>query len=403
MSVHAYTSITSNYFPKARVLARTLKKHNPDVLFHVVLSDDLPSGFELKNEPFDSIIHISELPVENWRAWSFHYSIVELCTAVKGFAAQHIFEQHGAEKLFYFDPDMAIFGKIDALTGWLDSSSVLLTPHLAEPETELVAILDNEISSLKHGVFNLGFLGLASRGDGLRFAKWWAERLRDFCYADLPGGLFTDQRWVDLAPCFFEDIRIIREPEYNVATWNISKRKASGSLADGVLINGRPLILYHFSGFDSGAQELMLDRYMGESRVLKELRDWYIDACETEGQSQLGKQPWCLANFDNGEKITPLHRRTWRIRGDVREAFPDPYVTSDRSRSFFHWFEANAEAEGLIATPERLLRAAPRELRAELTRLAEENARLHRELALINRFRGSGLLRWVARRVAVRA
>ena len=37
-------------------------------------------------------------------------------------------------------------------------------------------------------------------GQGRRFIDWWADRLRQFCYDEVPNGLFTDQRWVDLAP-----------------------------------------------------------------------------------------------------------------------------------------------------------------------------------------------------------
>ena len=82
----------------------------------------------------------------------------------------------------------------DALERKLDSSSILLTPHLAEPETQPEAILDNEMCCLRHGVYNLGFLAVKSTGQGRRFIDWWADRLRQFCYDDVPSGLFTDQR-----------------------------------------------------------------------------------------------------------------------------------------------------------------------------------------------------------------
>ncbi len=66
-------------------------------------------------------------------------------------------------------------------------------------------------------------------GQGRRFIDWWADRLRQFCYDEVPNGLFTDQRWVDLAPAFFDDIAIVRDPQYNVATWNLTHRRATGT------------------------------------------------------------------------------------------------------------------------------------------------------------------------------
>jgi hypothetical protein len=66
----------------------------------------------------------------------------------------------------------------------LDQQSIVLTPHQIKPEKELSAIIDNEICSLKHGIFNLGFIGVSSSKTGKAFAKWWAERIYYFCRDD---------------------------------------------------------------------------------------------------------------------------------------------------------------------------------------------------------------------------
>ena len=46
-NVHAYTSITSNYLPKARVLAESVKRLDPGLQLHLVLPDNAPVGFNL--------------------------------------------------------------------------------------------------------------------------------------------------------------------------------------------------------------------------------------------------------------------------------------------------------------------------------------------------------------------
>ena len=38
----------------------------------------------------------------------------------------------------------------------------------------------------------------------MKFANWWNNRLQLYCYDDIPRGIFTDQRWVDLAPAYFD-------------------------------------------------------------------------------------------------------------------------------------------------------------------------------------------------------
>ena len=379
-----YTSITSNYLPKARVLAHSVKRHDPDARFHLLLSDVPPEGFDLRAEPFDSVLGLDDIGIPDARRWAFKHALVEMCTAVKGPGALEIVRRHRPEKLFYFDPDIVTFGGLDALGRALDSHSILLTPHLTDPEPSRRGVLDNEISALRHGIYNLGFIGVRCDGEGLRCLQWWSDRLLEFCRDDIPAGLFTDQRWADLIPAFFEGVRILRDPQYNVATWNLSNRRATGSAPHALLINGQPLGFYHFSGFDSGAQETMLGVYGTQSPELFALRKWYIDECERHGQSSMGRIPCVYASFDNGEPITKMHRILYREREDLQRAFPDPFATGDRQSSYFHWFAANAQAE---ADAGRVPAAA----------MNDRLAAAERELELIKRSRSWRLARAIAR------
>lgn len=345
--MHIFTSVTANYIPKARVLAASCKKHNPDSVFILILSDALPDWVRPAEEPFDHIVQAKDLEIPDFQAWAFQHSVVELCTAVKGRACQYIHEHFGAQKIMYLDPDIAVFGSLSPLAKLLDTHDILLTPHQLEPEEEERAIIDNEICSLKHGVFNLGFLALAMRGDGLRFMDWWAARLARFCHDDIPSGLFTDQRWVDLAPCFFPRLHVLRAPNCNVATWNISRRSFSGSLEQGILVDGQPLIFYHFSGYDSGAYAIMLDVYGKDRPQLLELKAWYAEALKKAGQSEHGATPSIYHHFDNGEAITLGHRLAYRSRADLRAHFPAPFTTTPVDTSYYHWYAAHRSQENL--------------------------------------------------------
>lgn len=359
MKLHAFTSITANYLPKARILAHSLKKNNTNLCFHLILSDLIPDSLKLSEEPFDSIIQISELPIPNIDGWIFKHTRVELCTAVKGYAFLEIIKRHDAGKVFYFDPDIVVLNNIEALSSKLDHKSILLTPHQTIPEQSKEAIIDNEICSLKHGIYNLGFLGIKSNSNGMKFLHWWKDRLHEFCYDDIPGGLFTDQRWVDLALAFFEDIHIVREPVYNVATWNLTNRKATGSLESGILINDQPLIFFHFSGIDSGDQKIMLKKYIGTSQVLNDLRRWYTKECIKMGQKEIGSIPCFYSVYDNGEPIGKHEQLLYRTREDLQKMFPNPYKADDINSSYYHWYHVNIPEEerekgGQHDTPESL-------------------------------------------------
>jgi hypothetical protein len=146
----------------------------------------------------------------------------------------------------------------------------------------------------------------------------------------------------------------------------LSNRRATGRAPDKLLINGQALVFYHFSGFDSGAQETMLGLYGKDSPELTVLRNWYIAECECEGQSELGRLPCVYSRYDNGEPIAKAQRLLYRDRLDVQRAFPNPFSTEDVNRSYFHWYKANVEAAAESAQTESMVQARVGELQREL-------------------------------------
>ncbi|MEQ1636901.1 MAG: hypothetical protein ABL903_09410 [Methylococcales bacterium] len=351
--IDIFTSVNLNYLAKARVLANSVKKFHPEIRMHLMLSDVLPAWFDLGNEPFDSVITPFDLNLSN--AWIFKHSVVELCTAVKPFCFQYVLKKYSSKAVFYFDPDTVLFSKIDSLIDMLEESSSLLTPHVCKPEAQLEAIIDNEISSLKHGVYNLGFLGVKNDIEGNALVDWWAARLTNFCQDNIPMGLFTDQRWMDFAPVFFPKLRIVREAIYNVATWNYTTRKVTGSISEGISVDGEPLCFHHFSGVDNGASVMMLRKNSPNNPVVWELDQWYKDQCKIKGQDDVVKIPWFYGYYDNGEKVEQKIRILYRNSPDLQDEFDDPLACKAPGKkygtSFYDWLLTNQAESPLTLKP----------------------------------------------------
>ena len=344
MTIVAFTSITSNYLAKARVLASSLKHFHPDIAFHLVLAET-DSGFSTEGEPFDETANLVDLGFAARKDWIFEHSVVEVCTAIKGLYSEMILARQEVDAVLYFDPDIAVLGSLEPVLDRLSDSSILLTPHQIEPETQADAIVDNEVCCLRHGVFNLGFLGLRNSDVGRSFAQWWSRRLVAFCHVDLESGIFTDQRWVDLAPTLFDEIAVLRHPGLNVATWNLTHRSLSGRAPDKILVNGEALSFFHFSGFDSGAQLWMAIKYAETMPVVFDLRNWYIRSCAEMGQREVGEIPWKYNTYENGVAIGSVDREIYRKTPLLRDRFPDPFATSIPERSFYHWLRAKAASQ----------------------------------------------------------
>jgi hypothetical protein len=333
-----YTSITKSYLPKARVLAKSVKNFHPNWTFVLLYSDDLPIGFDLKNEPFDEVLTIEQLGIPNWKSWAFGHSVVELCTAVKGPAAELLAQRVGVDKIMYIDPDIKLFNSLLTLETALDEYEILLTPHLLDAETDINAIQDNEISALKHGIYNLGFFAARTSGQGLKFIRWWAKRLFLFCRDDIPGGLFTDQRWCDLAPAFFSNLHIVRDIGCNVATWNIAHRSLSKNHIGEFFVANTPLRFYHFSSYDNGNGFDMLKKYASNQMVAHELWDTYGKDLLAEGQGDSCYKGWFYGQFDDGETISIEARKLYQEKPDLQKAFPDPFSVIEPC--FLSWLKA---------------------------------------------------------------
>lgn len=344
MNIHAFTSFSYSYLNRARVLARTLKTQHPDWILWAVLTDKEPEGFtfNLEEEDFDNVLTAEDLFGAETEQWLFGHDVVEACTAVKGKASVEILRQPGCEKLVYFDPDIAVINRMDEVIDLLDTHSIVLTPHQTDPEPRdrRGAIQDNEIASLNYGVFNLGFVAIANDSEGRRFAHWWDDRLRDWCHDRLDIGVFVDQKWCNLVPCFFDNVKVLRDPGYNVASWNLSQRKLRYDEAGTALINDRPLRFYHFTKLGA-VGDMMTQRYARDNTEVYELWWWYRQQVLSSSSLDIPKGWWYYGTFSNGNKIPKPVRELYRARPDLQEAFPEPLRTG--TGSFHDWVAANTE------------------------------------------------------------
>lgn len=342
--LHIYTSAACNYIPKVRMLFASLRQHHPEAVLHLLLADGMTDLLDLSKEPFDEVTMLADLNVPHWKGWAFCHTIVELATAMKPLFLQSLLERDDCAKVLYLDPDMVVYSRLDDILASLDEANITLTPHQVSPEQTISAIVDNEICSLRHGVYNLGFIGVANTDEARRFAAWWAHRVFYFCRAEIPNGLFTDQRWIDLVPAFFTGVAIQRSSRHNVATWNITTREMVRDDQGQYLVDGEPLGFYHFTGFDSGDHKIMAIKNAAGNAALHRLVQWYEDSTRLLAQDPLSQVPWAFGAYSNGVAIPRTHRFLYRQRTDLQRAFPDPFDASP-ANSLYLWMTRQGPLE----------------------------------------------------------
>ena len=253
MKTLVFTLCSNNYLAHAKTLGDSLRLTNPGIRFVIGLVDKWDPVIDYKYFDPSDVIQCHEIGFPFFDEMLANYNVIEFNTAVKPFYIEYLFRKFGQEnRILYIDPDIVIYSSLSGLVKLLDTNNIVLTPNLTKASEKVTT---GELASLRHGMYNLGFIGLRYSEETLRFITWWQDRLRKYCIIDKPQGLFVDQKWIDLAPLFFSGILISHDVGYNMAWWNLSERKLLKS-GDRYYVNdlSQELIFFHFSGFRPGSE-----------------------------------------------------------------------------------------------------------------------------------------------------
>jgi len=299
----------------------SVREHIPDAYFIVcLLENEIPFG---NDQYFDEIVLAKDAWEGNFERFIFKHSIVEASTSVKGQFFRYLFNRFpDNDKFIYLDPDTYVYSDFTELKELLQTRPIIVCPHLLKPGN-----IDMELSSTAHGVYNLGFLAVNNSPEAHSFIDWWAERLYLFCYDDKARGIFTDQKWIDLAPCFF-DVEILKHDGYNFAPWSLLGCEVTNN--DGLCVNGKPLRFIHFSGYGEVAESCMRKWLPEGDHLFRDLYQAYAQKHDGNNSDKVSQTPWVYDFFISGEKIKKQTRLYYRGDYDVMFAQENPFEFSNR-------------------------------------------------------------------------
>ncbi len=244
-----FTLCSNNYLAQAKSLGDSLAQTNPDYRFIIGLVDKISPEIDYTFfQPYD-IWEVAQVPLHDRQQMLSDYNIVEFNTAVKPFYFQEIFRRYPeVSHVIYLDPDIFVYQRFTEIENLLESYDFLLTPHLLYPQKE--RMLRFETLVLNVGIYNLGFLAIKNTEIAGQFLDWWADRLRDHCLIDFERGLFVDQIWANYLPIFFDRVKIIKSPGYNMGYWNFHERKLAKKNHLYFVNEDHLLVFFHFSNYN---------------------------------------------------------------------------------------------------------------------------------------------------------
>lgn len=242
-----FTLCSNNYLAQAITLGDSLLKFNPCYKFLIGLVDRKTELIDYSKIPYE-IIEVEKIELPLFNDMVLRYNIIELNTSVKPAYFKYLFKNLDPESIIYIDPDIHVFSSFQTLRMELENFDILLTPHIFTPISDDKILAEEDF--LNTGLYNLGFIAVRNTKNSLGMVEWWADRLNTKASIDFRKGLFTDQLWINFVPLFFEKVKILSNPGYNMAYWNLHERRLSVRSEELYVNNQEPLVFYHFSGFN---------------------------------------------------------------------------------------------------------------------------------------------------------
>ncbi|HEY3948939.1 hypothetical protein [Phenylobacterium sp.] len=300
-----FTIVSRNYAAQAATLMESLAVQEPKARRIVVATDGPIPQLERAAEVVDARDFCPA-----YDAMSVYYDALELNTAVKPYVFKALLSDGSGKSATYLDPDIVAFRPLDPVRRGLAEAQLALTPHLTRPM--LGAAMPNDHAILRSGSFNLGFCAARAEPRTVELMAWWADRCEFDCRVALKDGLFTDQRWMDLAPGFVDSLAVLRDPGLNLAYWNLEGRTLAKG-ADGWTVDGQPLVFFHYSGFDPARPDV-LSKHQDRVRVVRgsplaALLADYAAAMLRNGHETSRAIPYAHLRFPSGRLVTGAARR----------------------------------------------------------------------------------------------
>jgi glycosyltransferase involved in cell wall biosynthesis len=334
------TIIARNYLAQARVLAVSYSEHNRGEPCSVLLLDDPEHDVGDATEPFE-IIRPEQLGLDRFEGMAAMYEVGKLASAVKPSLLRHLLERDW-QPIAYFDPDIRFFDEIDEIAQSAAEEKLVLTPRVIQAALPTDDLEPSELSLLASGTMDLAFIAMAPGTAAQRLLSWWSEPAR---LGEDGTDAHLDQRRFGLVSSVVPHLHVLRDPGASVSYWNLHERELRRE-GSRYTVNGRPLRFFHFSGFDP-ARPFTLSKHQSRIRladdpVLAGLCDDYVRQLRTHGFEQVRAQRWHYQRLYDGTILTPLLRRLY-AEGERTGAFRFSPFSEMGSEEFWAWCQEPAE------------------------------------------------------------
>jgi hypothetical protein len=223
-------------------MLRSLQRHCPEAIVFVLTMDELTEAIlHSLALPGVRLLALSAIEDDSLLAVKSDRTIAEYCWTLSSCLTWYVMQN---------EPEISFITYLDADLLFYSS----LQPVFDETYHASIAIIEHRFSSryldrLVNGRFCVEWVGFARDEQGLRCLSQWRDQCIDWCYYRLEDGKMGDQKYLDVWPAEFSSCHIIKSAGAGLAPWNYDSHHFSQGADRQVLVDGVPLIFYHFHQF----------------------------------------------------------------------------------------------------------------------------------------------------------
>ncbi len=229
------------YMDRGLALYSSLRKYHPTAeLYVLALSHEAAAFLEEKALPGLHVVRVQDLLRAEPRLESAlsDRTLAERAFTLTPFVVMQTLKHcQVGDMVVYLDADMLFFGSVTALLRDAQSADVIVSPH---------NFSSHMAEQQRFGIYNTAFTAFRKTTDGQRCVDWWAEQCLEWCCDRLENGKFADQKYIENFSSVALKTVPITHPGLNCGPWNVSGRQFQTDKGS-VLVDGQPLILYHFA------------------------------------------------------------------------------------------------------------------------------------------------------------
>jgi hypothetical protein len=236
------TLFDSGYLLKGLAMIRSLARHCPGMKIYVLCMDSQTNFIlERLNLPYVNCITLADIENQELLNAKADRGVAEYCWTLSSCFTWHVMQTNPEiDFLTYLDADLLFYSDVQPLFDEIGDAAIAIIEHRFSERLK-----DREVN----GRFCVEWVSFRRNEQGLACLSRWREQCIEWCYYRLEEGKMGDQKYLDEWPARYSSCHILMHPGAGIAPWNYSRYQFGQDAAGNIMVEGAPLLFYHFHQF----------------------------------------------------------------------------------------------------------------------------------------------------------